>query len=160
MRTILALLAACAALATGPAWAADKSPGMDMHGMDMPGMKSMPATTRAFTEGHRFRIDLLTVPAPLPLQKYFELQLAVFDGRHPARRLTDASIKVSAGMTHGMGHEFMHGMQSTPLVEAHAGRYIVRGMYLHMQGPWTLRVHVREGGHSGTADLTLQCCGG
>jgi hypothetical protein len=98
MRTILALLAACAALATGPAWAADKSPGMDMHGMDMPGMKSMPATTRAFTEGHRFRIDLLTVPAPLPLQKYFELQLAVFDGRHPARRLTDASIKVSAGM--------------------------------------------------------------
>jgi hypothetical protein len=115
---------------------------------------------RVFTTDHRYGIDVVAVPKPIPLAKDFTVQLTVYDARTPGRQLMDASVKVSAGMMHGSGHEFMHGMQSSPTVEKHQGRFIVRGMMFHMQGPWTLRVQVHEGTSSATADIPLQCCGG
>ncbi len=118
------------------------------------------AIAQAITTNHLYRVVLLAVPQPVPMGKRFDLQLAVYETKSPGKRITDAQLDVTAGMTHGAGHEFMHGMQSTPVVEAHEGVYTLRGMLFHMQGPWTLRVQVREGGHSGTADLTLECCGG
>jgi hypothetical protein len=118
-----------------------------------------PPVTQVFTTNHLYRIVLLTAPQPAPLRKHFELQLAVYEARKPGKQIKDGQLDVNAGMTHG-GPEFMHGMQSTPVVEAHDGVYTVRGMMFHMEGPWTLRVQVHEGEHSGTADLTLQCCEG
>jgi hypothetical protein len=118
-----------------------------------------PPITQASTTNHLYRIVLLAAPQPVPMHKHFELQLAIYEAKSPRKQIKDGQLEVTAGMTHGSG-EFMHGMQSTPVVEAHDGIYTVRGMMFHMQGPWTLRVQVRKGGHSGTADLTLQCCEG
>ncbi|HEX3838659.1 MAG TPA: FixH family protein [Steroidobacteraceae bacterium] len=125
--------------------------------------QATPVTARAmrvFTTDHHYRIDVVSVPNPIPLGKFFTLQLAVYDDRTPGRPLPDASVEVSAGMMHGSGHEFMHGMQSAPIVEKHPGRFVVQGMMFHMQGPWTVRVQVHEGTRSATADIPLQCCGG
>jgi hypothetical protein len=124
------------------------------------GPAAPPAIAQALTTNHLYRVVLVTAPQPVPMGKHFELQLAIYEAKSTGKRITDGQLDVTAGMTHGMGHEFMHGMQSTPVVEALEGGYTVRGMMFHMQGPWTLRVRVREGGHSGTADLTLECCGG
>lgn len=118
------------------------------------------STLSVFTTDHHYRIDVVAVPNPIPLSQYFTLRLAVYDGRTPGPRLTQVSLEVSAGMMHGSGHEFMHGMQSSPSVEKHSGGFIVRGLMFHMQGPWTLRVRVHEGPRSATADIPLQCCGG
>jgi hypothetical protein len=124
------------------------------------GPAAPPAIAQALTTNHLYRVVLLAAPQPVPMGKYFELQLAIYEAKSPGKPITEGQLDVTAGMTHGMGHEFMHGMQSTPVVEAHEGGYAVRGMMFHMQGPWTLRVRVREGVRSGTADLTLECCGG
>src|ERR1700759_4093863 len=110
---------------------------------------------QVFTTNQLYRIVLLAAPQPAPLRKRFELQMAIYEAKKPGKQITDGQVDVAAGMTHG-SHEFMHGMQSTPVVETHDGVYTVRGMMFHMEGPWTVRVQVREGGHSGTADLTLQ----
>jgi hypothetical protein len=112
----------------------------------------------ALTSNHRFRVVVMSAPQPLPLQRHFNLQLAVYEGRPPGKRVTHAKLDVTAGMTHGMG-ELVHGMQSTPVIQEHKGRYEVRGMMFHMVGTWTVRVRVSKGGHVGTADLTLECCG-
>jgi hypothetical protein len=115
---------------------------------------------RVVTAQGRYRIDLVAAPNPIPMSKYFTLKLAVYDTRAPTRSLTDVKLDVSAGMTHGAGHEFMHGMESSTVVEKSQDRFLVRGMMFHMAGPWTLRVRVHQGAASDTADLTLQCCGG
>ncbi|HTB66361.1 MAG TPA: hypothetical protein VK727_09035 [Steroidobacteraceae bacterium] len=107
----------------------------------------------------RYRIALVAAPHPIPLSKYFTLKLAVYDTRTPTRPLTDVKLDVSAGMTHGAGHEFMHGMESSTVVEQSNDRFVVRGMMFHMAGSWILRVRVHQGAVSDTADLTLQCCG-
>jgi hypothetical protein len=111
------------------------------------------------TTDHRYRIALESVPNPIPMSKYFTLKLAVFDTRAPARPLTDMKVDVSAGMTHGAGHEFMHGMESSPVVKKSKDGFLVRGMMFHMEGTWILRVRVHQGDVSDTADLPLQCCG-
>jgi hypothetical protein len=118
-----------------------------------------PPVAEAFTTNHLYRIVLLAAPQSAPMHKHFELQLSVYETKKPGKQVKDGQLDVTAGMSHGT-HEFMHGMQSTPVVEAHDGVYTVRGMMFHMQGPWTLRVQVHEGGRSGTADLPLQCCEG
>ena len=148
MRTTLALLLGLyAVLAAVPPARAQATP------------TTAPATSVS-TADHQYRIDVVSLPNPIPLAKYFTLQLAVYDSSTSLRPLTDASVEVSVGMMHGSGHEFMHGMQSSPRIEKHQGRFIVRGMMFHMQGLWTMRVQVHEGAHSATADIPLQCCGG
>ena len=145
--TVSFLLGLCAAVATVTPAPAQVQPAT-----------AAPAL-RVFTTDHQYRIDVVAVPNPIPLAKYFTVQLEVHDGKIPGRRLTAASVEVSSGMMHGSGHEFMHGMQSTPTIENHEGRFIVRGMKFHMQGPWILRVQIHEGTHSASADIPLQCCG-
>jgi hypothetical protein len=112
------------------------------------------------TVDHRYRIDLMSAPNPIPMSKYFTLKLAIYDARAPARPLTDVKLDVAAGMTHGAGHEFMHGMESSAVVEKSNDGFLVRGLMFHMEGPWTLRVRVHQGAVSDSADLTLPCCGG
>jgi len=124
-----------------------------------PASAATAAIAQALTTNHLYRVVVLAAPQPVPLEKHFGIELAVYEVKSPRKRITDAKLDVTAGMTHGMGNEFVHGMLSTPVVEVHKGNYTVRGIMFHMEGPWTLRVRVREGGHSGTADLTLECCG-
>jgi len=116
-------------------------------------------TRQAFTADHRFLVELLSLPTPIPLAQYFQLRFAVYDGHDPARRITDATLKIVAGMRHGQKHGFAHGMQSSPRVEVSDGVFTVSGMYFHMRGPWALEITVQQGDKRGTAAFDLPCCG-
>jgi hypothetical protein len=130
--------------------------------MNMP-MAEKPAhfapTRQAYTTNRRFLVRLLSVPQPIPFEKYFKLRLAVYDPKHPAKPLPDARLALSAGMRHGLKHGFAHGMQSAPKIAEKDGIFTVSGMYFHMMGPWTLKAAVARGGGQGTAYFQLPCCG-
>lgn len=113
---------------------------------------------QAYTTNHYFLVRLSSVPSPAPMQKYFSLQLDVYDGSNPQQRLLDPKIQIAAGMTHGMKEGFAHEMPSLPRIELAGGVTTVSGLFFTMAGDWTLRVTVREGGHEGTADFQLPCC--
>jgi hypothetical protein len=140
-----------------PALAASGDMNMPMSMAEPPAV--IEPTAQAWTAGHRFLVKLVAVPRPIPYEKYFDLRLAVFDGRDPAKRLTNATLQVDVGMRHGMTHGFAHGMQSAPKIAAKDGVFTVSGMYFHMMGPWTLRATVHRGGRTGTAEFQLPCCG-
>jgi hypothetical protein len=107
-----------------------------------------------------FRVEILHAPEPIPMNRYFGFELAVYDAGNPSRRITNAWVEISAGMIHGDGAAFTHGMQSVPVVEAKNGGYLVQGMLFHMAGPWTVRVKVHRGAHTESTDLRLDCCAG
>jgi hypothetical protein len=86
------------------------------------------------------------------MNKLFEVEFRLFDGSAPQRRVTDATVHIDAGMTHGT-KEFMHGMQTARKVEAGEGTWKVGGMMFHLDDSWTLRVNVVAGGKTSTADL-------
>jgi hypothetical protein len=146
---LLAFLATPAAAAAG-----------DMK-MPMP-MTDTPAdfkpTRSAYTQDHQFLVKLLSVPVPIPFQKYFVLTFAVYDGHNPGKKLSDADLAISAGMRHGMKHGFTHGMASAPRISTKDGVFTVSGMYFTMMGPWTLEVSVSRGGNRGVAYFQLPCC--
>lgn len=116
-------------------------------------------TRQAYTPDHRFLVKLLSVPSPIPLQRYFSLRVAVYDGSDPHRQLSDPRFQVNAGMAHGLKHGLAHGMQSAPQVHMQGGTAVVSGMFFHMRGEWTLLITVSEAGHEGTARFELPCCG-
>jgi len=164
-QTALPIVIASAAMWVATAVCCDTSAG-PMAGMNLPGMSmSAPAqpaaapTREAYTRNHAFLIRLRSIPHPIPFERYFTLEFAVYDGHHPTKPLTDAHLAITAGMRHGLKHGFAHGMQSTPRVQAKGGSFTVSGMYFHMLGPWTLRVDVGRNGQRGTAYFTLPCCG-
>lgn len=128
--------------------------------MAMPDKPTHFAPTRqAYTTNHEFLVKLLSVPKPIPFEKYFDLRFAVYSPTHPATPLPGAKLGVFAGMRHGLTHGFAHGMQSSPKVAAKNGVFTVSGMYFHMMGPWTLKTTVQKGGEQGTAYFQLPCCG-
>jgi hypothetical protein len=114
---------------------------------------------QAYTADRRFLVKLLSLPDPIPFEQYFALRLEVYDGRNPAQPLADARIQVLAGMAHGLGQGFAHGMQSSPQVATRAGVALVSGMYFHMTGAWTMEVTVHRGAEEGVASFQLPCCG-
>lgn len=120
---------------------------------------SFPPTVQAYTADHRFLVKLLSLPRPVPYEKYFDLRFAVYDGRNPAKRLPNASLAIDVGMRHNLKHGFAHGMQSAPKIIGKDGEFDVSGMYFHMMGPWTLKAMVHEGADTGTAYFELPCCG-
>ena len=133
-----------------------------MSGMEM----SMPEesanfqpTRQAFTTDHQFLVKLLSLPTPIPFEKYFQLRFAVYDGQNPTRQIQDATLLMFAGMRHGRKHGFAHGMQSSAQVEARDGVFVVSGMYFHMRGPWVLKITVQKGARKGIAYFRLPCCG-
>jgi hypothetical protein len=113
---------------------------------------------QVYTDGHHFLIRLLSAPGAIRLQQYFTVRLAVYDGNDPQRRLSDVSVEVAAGMSHGMAEGFAHGMQSAPKVELRDGVATVSGLFFHMPGDWTLQVTVHRGGQEGTASFRFPCC--
>jgi hypothetical protein len=145
--------------------------GMDMPGsaaesghskMAMP-MADEPAhfepTRAAYTTDHRFLVKLVSLPSPIPYEKYFTVKLAVYEGHEPHHKVTSARLAIFAGMRHGMKHGFAHGMQSSPKLAEHHGVVTVSGMYFHMMGPWVLKATVHEAGKSSVAYFKLPCCG-
>jgi hypothetical protein len=154
-----AIAAMLAALAV-PAVAADQDE--TKMPMNMP-MSDAPAhfkpTRSAYTEHHQFLVRLLSVPAPIPYEKYFSIRLGVYDGAVPHKQLSDATIVIEAGMRHGMKTGFAHGMNSSPKVASERGIVSVSGMYFHMMGAWTLKATVTEGGKEDVAYFQLPCCG-
>lgn len=160
----LSIIAAWTAMCVASA-ADSATPSAAMASMQMPAMK-MPAqgqpagpTREAYTGNHAFLIELRSLPRTIPFEKYFTLQLAVYDGHHPTRPLADAHLSVTAGMRHGLKHGFAHGMQSSPRIVAQGGTLLVSGLYFPMMGAWTLRVDAERNGERGTAYFTLPCCG-
>ncbi len=39
----------------------------------------------------------------------------------------------------------MHGMESAAVVEKSGDSFTVRGLLFHMEGPWIVRIRVRQG---------------
>lgn len=154
--TLIAVLCAAAAPAALAA-SGDMNKPMSMPMPDKP--VKFDATRQAYTGDHRFLVKLLSVPKPIPYEKYFDLRFAVYDGRDPSKPLSDAQLQVNAGMRHGLKQGMAHGMQSAPKVAEKDGAFDVSGMYFHMMGPWTVEAVVREGGKQGTATFQLPCCG-
>lgn len=135
----------------------------DAGTMSMP-MSDVPAhfkpTRSAYTTDHRYLVRLLSLPSPIPYQKYFTVRFAVYEGRAPHQRLAKVPVKIFAGMRHGLKHGFAHGMESSPRLARKNGVVTVSGMYFHMMGPWVLKVTVSGPGHRPSlAYFTLPCCG-
>jgi cytochrome c peroxidase len=114
----------------------------------------------------------------VPVNELFEIELLLFEGRVDSRSsaasgvpraaesgasrlsppctgnlppLCGAKVQVSAWMP-----EHMHGMSRRPeSVETAPGRYLVRGMLLHMEGAWQLFVDVMAKGKSERAEFDL-----
>ena len=160
LSVVIAWIAMSVATAAHSGTPADSMAGMKMPGMSMPAVEAASAgpTRQAYTGNHAFLVKLRSIPHPIPFEKYFTVEFAVYDGRAPTRALPDAHVTVTAGMRHGLAHGFAHGMQSTPRVQANGDLVTVSGLYFHMTGPWTLRVNVERKGQRGTAYFTLPCC--
>jgi hypothetical protein len=127
--------------------------------MPMGGPQAGVPTMQAWTADHRFLVKLLSVPRPIPFEKYFTVRFAVFDARDLSKPLRDAKLQIDVGMRHGMAHGFAHGMQSAPKIVAQNGAIAVSGLYFHMMGPWTLKATVEAEGGRATAYFDLPCCG-
>ncbi len=149
----MAVLAAFSGMAAPGYAAAD----MKMHMSDTPA--HFKPTRAAYTKDHKFLVKLLTLPTPIPFEKYFTIRLGVYTGRAPHKKLSDATVDIFAGMRHGLETRFAHGMNSTPKVTAKDGIVSVSGMYFHMMGAWTLKATVKEGGTKEVAYFRLPCCG-
>lgn len=131
--------------------------GMNMSTPEKPA--HFAATREAYTTNHQFLVKLISLPNPIPYEKYFRVRFEVFDGSNPSQRLPNANVAVFAGMRHGMKTGFAHGMESSPKVSERDGVVTVSGMYFHMMGPWTLKTTVHNGGKEGIAYFNLPCCG-
>jgi hypothetical protein len=155
--------AALVAAAVAPAWAQPGTMNMPAGHMNIPMTAERQAnfapTRQAYTTNHQLLVRLLSLPRPIPFEKYFALRLAVYDPQYPARPLPDAKLELSTGMRHGLKHGFAHGMQSSPRIAGKDGVFTVSGMYFHMMGPWILKTTVADGGKEGTAYFRLPCCG-
>ena len=138
-------MAACL-LMSAPAWTQSNSPGMAAP------------TPEAYTADRQFLVRLLTVPKPIPYEKYFSVAVGVYDANNPARRLSDVQLEVVAGMSHGLGQGFAHTMQTAPKIEVRDGVATVSGLYFHMMGSWTMEVTVHKRDEASAAYFQLPCC--
>jgi hypothetical protein len=149
------LSASLAALAAPAAAAGDMKMNMPMS--DAPA--HFKVARAVYTTDHRYLVKLVSLPSPIPYEKYFALRFKVYEGKAPHRQLTDARIGIEAGMRHGLKHGFAHGMDSAPKLASENGAVTVSGMYFHMMGPWVVKLTVDERGKPSTAYFKLPCCG-
>jgi len=110
----------------------------------------MTSPSGAFTAGWR---PAETAGGVVPVNELFAIDVLLYEGRGREKPLRGAKIQASAWMP-----EHMHGMHRQPEAEETApGRYLVRGMLLHMEGAWQLFLDVIAGAVSERVefDLTL-----
>jgi len=91
----------------------------------------------------------------VPVNELFDLEVRLYEGRgagdETQKRLAGAKVSASAWMP-----EHMHGMSRRPqVVETAPGRYLVRGMLLHMEGSWQLFIDVMTAGKSERVEFPL-----
>lgn len=155
------LFMAASLLTIAPAWTQSNSPSLQSTGTARP-MSAEPAqstpTTEAYTADRQFLVRLLSVPKPIPYEKYFSVAVGVYAANDPARRLSDVQLGVVAGMSHGLGQGFAHTMQTAPKVAVRDGVATVSGLYFHMMGSWTMEVTVRMRDQESAAYFQLPCC--
>jgi hypothetical protein len=144
-------------LTSAPAWTQSNSPSMQPGPISAEPAPSAPAA-EAYTTDRHFLVRLLSVPKPIPYEKYFSVAIEVYDANNPARRLSDLQLAVVAGMSHGLEQGFAHTMQSAPKVEVRDGVATVSGLYFHMTGAWTMEVTVRMRDEESAAYFQLSCC--
>lgn len=91
------------------------------------------------SKGGTYAIEWKTIPAPIPLNNYFEMDVLV---SQPLKSLNhDVKLEVNAGM---LAHD--HGMYTKPIVEKlKRGHFRVRGMLFHMAGEWQITFRVARG---------------
>lgn len=102
---------------------------------------------------------MISIPRPIPFEKYFTMRFKIDDAHHSKRLLRHAKVTFFAGMRHGLKHGFAHGMQSSPKITERDGVFTVKGMFFHMMGPWTAKVTIHAAGKEDVAYLKLPCCG-
>jgi hypothetical protein len=96
------------------------------------------ATTNS--DGGTFRLELQPSTVPVPVNELFELQVTV----RLLRELEDPNPFWLALETAMPGHG--HGMNTRARVEpAGDGRFVVRGLLLHMSGQWEFAFDVAKG---------------
>jgi hypothetical protein len=104
-------------------------------------------------EKRMFRFELVVSPASPAVGEHFEIKTTLRDGTTGAL-VCGAKVLVDATMPqHG------HGMTTAPEhVALGEGRYVTRGLNLHMPGRWTIR---RDGGagRAGCPSLWTVCRG-
>lgn len=156
------LFVAASLLTIAPAWTQSNSPTLQSAARTAQPMSAEPAqstpTAEAYTADRQFLVRLLSVPKPIPYEKYFSVAVGVYDANSPARRLSDVQLSVVAGMSHGLGQGFAHTMQSSPKIEIRDGVATVSGLYFHMTGSWTMEVTVRMRDEVSAAYFQLPCC--
>jgi hypothetical protein len=156
------LFVAALLLTIAPAWTQSNSPGLQSTRAARPMSAAAPAqspsTTEAYTTDRQFLVRLLSVPKPIPYEKYFSVAVGVYAASDPARPLADVQLGVVAGMSHGLGQGFAHTMQASPQVAVRDGVATVSGLYFHMMGSWTMEVTVRMRDQESAAYFQLPCC--
>lgn len=98
-----------------------------------------------------YAIEWKSVPAPIPMNSYFDLDVLVSQPLKPLNH--DVKLEVNAGM---LAHD--HGMYTKPIIEKlKRGHFRVRGMLLHMPGEWRITFRVARGEmiDSAAADLRI-----
>lgn len=100
---------------------------------------SWDTATAQSTAAQRFTVSYASIPAPIPLNEPFDLELTLEPAEGAA--LADTLVvSVDARMP-----EHGHGMNTTPEVSVREdGTFIVDGMQFHMPGHWELYVDVAD----------------
>jgi hypothetical protein len=94
----------------------------------------------AVSDNGTFQLTLQPATVPVPVNELFELQVTVA----VLRELHDANPVWLDLQTEMPGHG--HGMNTRARVEPLGdGRFVVRGLLLHMQGQWQLTFDVAKG---------------
>jgi hypothetical protein len=91
------------------------------------------------SKGGIYAIEWKSIPAPIPLNGYFDLDVLVSQPLKPLNY--DVSLEINAGM---LAHD--HGMHTRPIIETiERGHFRVRGMLFHMPGEWHITFRVARG---------------
>ncbi len=110
-----------------------------------------PAWRVATSRAGMFTAEWRPVPAPIPVNEPFELEVRLYEGAETKVPIEDAEVFINAWMPdHG------HGMLREPRSEARGdGTYRVKGMLLHMDGFWQLFIDVVRDGISERAEFDV-----
>jgi hypothetical protein len=103
------------------------------------------------SDGGTFKLEFLPLATPVPLNELFELEVMVT----LLRELDDPNPLWLGVQTSMPGHG--HGMNTRARVEPLGdGRFVVRGLLLHMSGQWDFTFDVAKGRVHETATVRFE----
>lgn len=105
----------------------------------------------AATLAGEHRVDVRSVPDPIPLNELFTLEVGVYESEGAGTPVQGAQIYVRAWMPdHG------HGMNRKPRVlPVVGGTFRVEGMLFHMSGDWQIGIDVICAGVASSATFRV-----